>query len=290
MYFGIYAANAAPFADPQTTAQVAREAEDAGWDGFFLSDNLLFERVVPVAETWITLAAIAARTERIRLGPLVTALPRRHLGRLARETVTLDRLSRGRLVLGVGSGDDRWGEYSTFGPAPSQVQLGAMLDEALAVLQGLWSGQPFSFEDTYYRIGPTQLLPTPVQQPGIPIWVAGRWPHKRPFRRAAAWNGVFPNAIDGELTPGDYRAIRAFLAEHGADPAHFDIVHTQEVVSLAHPADDTLRAYTQAGVTWWLVSFADDTPLAALRDYIRSGPPRSPASEPLQQTQGGMQP
>ena len=289
MYFGIYAANASVFADPHTTVQLAREAEDAGWDGFFLSDNLLFERVVPVADTWTTLAAIAAQTERIRLGPLVTALPRRRLGKLAREAVTLDHLSRGRLVLGVGSGDDRWREYSTFGPAPSPAQLGAMLDEALAVLRGLWSGQPFRFAGTYYQIGPTQFLPTPVQQPGIPIWVAGRWPHKRPFRRAAGYNGVVPNALDGEPTPGDYEAMRAFLAEQGADMAHFDMIHTHAAVPLAHPAKDMLCAYAQAGVTWWLVSLAEGTPPAALREYVRSGPPRLPVIDPLQHTQGGIQ-
>jgi alkanesulfonate monooxygenase SsuD/methylene tetrahydromethanopterin reductase-like flavin-dependent oxidoreductase (luciferase family) len=289
MFFGIYAPNAAPFADPHATAQLAREAEDAGWDGFFLSDNLLFERVLPVADTWITLAAIAARTERIRLGPLVTALPRRHLGKLAREAVTLDHLSRGRLVLGVGSGDDRWREYSTFAPAPLPAQLGAMLDESLAVLRGLWSGQPFSFEGTYYHIGATQFLPAPLQQPGIPIWVAGRWPHKRPFRRAAAWNGVFPNAIDGELTPGDYDAIGAFLAAQGADMARFDMVHTHKAAPLTHPAEATLRAYAQAGVTWWLVSFAEGTTLSAIQQYIRSGPPRLPVMHALQQAQGGIQ-
>jgi alkanesulfonate monooxygenase SsuD/methylene tetrahydromethanopterin reductase-like flavin-dependent oxidoreductase (luciferase family) len=290
MFFGIYGANAETFADPQVAAEVAREAEEAGWAGFFLSDNLLFERVVPVADTWLTLAAVAAQTERIRLGPLVTALPRRHLGRLAREAVTLDRLSQGRLVLGVGSGDDRWGEYSAFGAPPPQAQLGAMLDEGLAVLQGLWSGQPFRFDGTYYHIGPVQLLPAPMQQPGIPIWVAGRWPHKGPFRRAAAWNGVFPNAIDGEPTPDDYRAIRTFLVEHGADLAHFAVVHTHETVPLAHPADEMLRAYAAAGVTWWLVSFPDNTPVAALREYIRRDPPRWPASATQPQIKGGTQP
>jgi alkanesulfonate monooxygenase SsuD/methylene tetrahydromethanopterin reductase-like flavin-dependent oxidoreductase (luciferase family) len=277
------------FADPHTTVQLAREAEDAGWDGFFLSDNLLFERVVPVADTWITLAAIAARTERIRLGPLVTALPRRRLGKLAREAVTLDHLSRGRLVLGVGSGDDRWREYSTFGPAPSPAQLGAMLDEALAVLRGLWSGQAFHFAGTYYQIGPTQFLPTPVQQPAIPIWVAGRWPHKRPFRRAVSYNGVVPNALEGEPAPGDYEAIRAFLVAQGTDMAHFDIVHTHAVVPPRHPADEMLRAYAQAGVTWWMMSLAEGTPPAALREYVRSGPPRLPVIDRLQHTQGEIQ-
>src|SRR5512133_416383 len=119
MRYGIYTSNFGPFADPAFMVQWAREAEDAGWDGIFFSDNLAAEPGVSVGGAWTMLAAVAARTTRIGLGPLVTALPRRHLGILARETVSLDRLSGGRLVLGVGSGDDLWREYSAFGPAPS---------------------------------------------------------------------------------------------------------------------------------------------------------------------------
>jgi alkanesulfonate monooxygenase SsuD/methylene tetrahydromethanopterin reductase-like flavin-dependent oxidoreductase (luciferase family) len=133
-------------------------------------------------DTWSTLAAIASPTQRIRFGPLVTALPRRHLGRLAREAVTLDHLSGGRLILGVGSGDDHWREYSIFGLVPADRQRGAMLDEGLAVLTGLWSGQPFQFQGHYYQITDAAFGHGPVQQPRIPIWIAGKWPHQGSFR------------------------------------------------------------------------------------------------------------
>jgi alkanesulfonate monooxygenase SsuD/methylene tetrahydromethanopterin reductase-like flavin-dependent oxidoreductase (luciferase family) len=145
MQYGIYLLNQGPFADPRAVVDLALQAEAAGWDGFFLADNLQAAAGVPLLDSWSTLAAIAAQTRRIRLGPLVTALPRRHPGKLAREAVTLDHLSGGRLIQGVGSGDDHWHEYSAFGPPPDDRTRAAMLDEGLTVLTGLWSGAPFSF-------------------------------------------------------------------------------------------------------------------------------------------------
>jgi alkanesulfonate monooxygenase SsuD/methylene tetrahydromethanopterin reductase-like flavin-dependent oxidoreductase (luciferase family) len=279
MRYGIYTSNFGPFADPRFMVQLAREAEDAGWDGFFFSDNLAADRDAPVGGAWTTLAAVAASTTRLRLGPLVTALPRRHLGILARETVTLDQLSEGRLVLGVGSGDDLWREYSAFGPAPPAPELGAMLDEALTVLTGLWRGAPYTYRSAHYQIDAPAMLPTPVERPRIPIWVAGRWPHPRPFRRAARWDGVVPNALGGALTPDDYRAIRAFIAPLRASAAPFDVVHTHPMrAPFAAPDAPALAAFGGAGVTGWLAAFDAACDPAAVRRYIRNGPP--PAGAP----------
>ncbi len=275
MQWGLYLLNVGPFQDPRTLVDLARAAEDAGWDGFFLADNLLATAGMPVVDTWTTLAAIASQTRRIRLGPLVTALPRYHLGKLARETVTLDHLSGGRLILGVGSGDDYWREYSTFGPVPDARQRGAMLDEGLAVLTGLWSGQPFQFQGRYYQITEATFVPTLVQQPRIPIWVGGKWPHPRPFRRAAQWDGVCPNALDGTVTPEEYRAIQAVIHTHRTSGAPFDIVHTQLVENPeVHPAAARVAAYAATGVTWWLADFDENSRVADVQQHIRRGPPR----------------
>jgi alkanesulfonate monooxygenase SsuD/methylene tetrahydromethanopterin reductase-like flavin-dependent oxidoreductase (luciferase family) len=227
-------------------------------------------------DSWTTLAAIAVQTTRIRFGPLVTALPRRHLGRLAREAVTVDRLSGGRLVQGVGSGDDEWREYSTFGPVPDARRRGEMLDEGLTVLTGLWSGRPFSFTGTHYQVNEAEFVPPPLQQPRIPIWVGGSWPHKRPFRRAAQWDGVYPNALERELTPADYQAIGAYIAQHRTATGPFDIVHAHPAGDPQdRPSPDQLLEYAAAGVTWWLAYFDWTRSLEEVRASIHLGPPAS---------------
>lgn len=274
MHFGLYTINLGPSRDPRELVDLAGEAEAAGWDGFFLSDNLSAPSPLAGVDTGTILAAIAGQTTRIRLGPLVTALPRRHLGQFARAAVTLDQLSGGRLVQGVGSGDDAWREDSAFGAVPDARQRGAMLDEGLEVVMGLWSGRPFSFRGTYYQVDEAQLLPPPVQQPRIPIWVGGSWPHPRPFRRAARWDGVYPNALERELTPEDYTAIRAFIGQHRTSTAPFDIVHAHPVnAAQTAPSRERLMAYQAAGVTWWLAYFDWTQSLDEVRRYIRAGPP-----------------
>jgi alkanesulfonate monooxygenase SsuD/methylene tetrahydromethanopterin reductase-like flavin-dependent oxidoreductase (luciferase family) len=274
MRFGLYTLNLGPSRDPQDLVQLARDADAAGWDGFFVSENLSAPGGQAGADSWTTLAAIAVQTTRIRLGPLVTVLPRRHLGQLARAAITLDHLSEGRLVQGVGSGDDAWREDSTFGAVPDARQRGAMLDEALEVVTGLWSGRPFSFQGTYYHIDAAQFLPPPVQQPRIPIWVGGSWPHPRPFRRAARWDGVYPNALERELEPEDYQAIRAYIGQHRTSTTAFDMVHAHPVSTPQDvPGRDRLRAYQAVGVTWWLAYFDWTCSLDTVRQYIRQGPP-----------------
>jgi alkanesulfonate monooxygenase SsuD/methylene tetrahydromethanopterin reductase-like flavin-dependent oxidoreductase (luciferase family) len=183
-----YALDLPPFgelADARALAALAHEAEDAGWDGFFIWDHIQTEPSMPVADPWVALSALAMTTERIRLGALVTPLPRRRPWKLARETVTLDRLSNGRLILGVGIGSDHWHhELSTFGEPVDDQTRAAMLDEGLEVLTGLWSGEPFSHQGQHYTVQSARFLPMPVQSPRIPIWVAGIWPRKAPLRRA----------------------------------------------------------------------------------------------------------
>jgi len=267
-----------PYSDPRLLAQLAHEAEDAGWDGFFIWDHINVGWLDPVADPWVALAAMACATQQIRLGPVVTPLPRRAPWKLAREAVTLDQLSNGRLVLGLGLGSDWFAEISTFaGPIDDRVRA-EMLDEGIAVLSGLWSGEKFSFDGKHYKVRETQFLPVPMQKPRIPIWLAGTWPRKKPFRRAARFDGIVPMSADIEklLSPDDVREIAKFVAANRTASTPFDIVVAGET-----PADDKARArdfaasYADAGATWFLESTLPwKQPLESFRRRIAAGPPK----------------
>lgn len=273
-----YALNIPPFAalaDARALAELAHEAEDAGWDGFFLWDHIHAEPGVAVADPWVALTAIAMRTERIRLGALVTPVPRRRPWTLAREAATLDQLSGGRLVLGVGIGSDQWfGEYRMFGESQDDRTRAEMLDEGLDVLTGLWSGEPFSYAGRHYTVREACFLPTPVQTPRIPIWVAGIWPHKAPMRRAARWDGVCPGAGEGFIQPETVREVLAYIRQYRTSDAPFDVTAVG-YVGEKDPAEATalLQAYAEAGVTWWQEGFWWTDTVELVRERIRQGPP-----------------
>src|SRR5688500_11565999 len=145
---------------------------------------------MPLVDTWLALAAIAQATERVRIGPLITPLSRRRPWKVAREATTLDHLSGGRLTLGVGLGIDFWREFSAFNePATDDTKRAALVDDGIDTLRALWSGET---ANTALADG-VRFLPTPVQQPTIPIWSAGLWPLRPgPARRAARVDGVVP--------------------------------------------------------------------------------------------------
>ncbi len=260
--FGLYLANYGEFSDVRALGDLAREAEVGGWDGIFLFDTIQpFEpgTYEPLADPFLALLAIALATERIRFGTLVTPLARRRPAKVARETVTLDRASRGRLVLGVGLGygPSADPEFTDLGEDPDPVVRAAKLDEGLQVLTGLWSGEPFAHTGPYYQVRETTFLPRPVQTPRIPIWVGGLWPHRRPMRRAARYDGVFPLHLDwaagGLLSPAEINAVRSYIVERRADNAPFDVVFSPSYPdNRPSPTPDWLAAYAEAGVTWWL--------------------------------------
>jgi alkanesulfonate monooxygenase SsuD/methylene tetrahydromethanopterin reductase-like flavin-dependent oxidoreductase (luciferase family) len=242
---GIFVAPFGELSEPALVAELAAEAEAAGWDGFFLWDHVAYrEPVRLIADPWIALAAIAARTSRIVIGPLITPLPRRRIHRLARETVSLDRLSGGRLVLGVGTGSQTSGEFDAdrFGEEPDLRARGRLLDDGLARLGEYWAGE---FE------------PTPVAR--IPIWVAARWPNQRPLRRAARFDGVFP--IDQEEPAQLEEMLAVVRAERGDDLRGYDVVVT-------NPAGTDVRPWVRAGATWCLTGFDTDPTAAAVREAI----------------------
>ncbi|HEY3523206.1 MAG TPA: LLM class flavin-dependent oxidoreductase, partial [Candidatus Limnocylindrales bacterium] len=181
--------------DPRTLGDLAAAAEAAGWDGVFYYDAIAIGDM-DLYDPWVILAAMAMRTERVRLGLVVAAPARRRPWKLARETTTLDRLSNGRLVLPVGLGvlDDVG--FGNVGEPTAARERAERLDESLAILDGLWSGEPFGFDGRHYRFGPMTFRPTPVQRPRIPIWVVGAWPHRRSIARALRWDGILLQVND----------------------------------------------------------------------------------------------
>lgn len=248
------------FADVALLARLARDAEEAGWDGFFLWDHMLSHNAeTPIADPWVALSAAAMTTRRIRLGTLITPVARRRPWKLARETASLDRLSGGRVILGVGLGTPPEWEYAAFGEDADARIRAQKLDEGLAILDGLWRGEPFAFEGQHYHLETMTFLPRPVQTPRIPIWVAGNWPNKPPIRRAARWDGVCPEAKEGRLSPDDWRDILAMIREIRADKGPFDAVHLDSLAWLApRKAAEHIAAYAEAGVTWWIEYITPD--------------------------------
>lgn len=276
MKFAINTPNFGAYSDVRQMAELAREAEEAGWDGFFIWDHIGSGPHWPdaFADPWITLAAMALATRRITLGPIVTPLPRRRPWKVAREAVTLDHLSNGRLVLGVGIGTDREREYSCFGEEADPKVHGERLDEALEVLTRLWSGETFSYTGAHYQLTDACFQPKPVQQPRIPIWVAGIWPHKKPFRRAAQWDGVCPIGGSRQLMPEDYQELSAYVQSQRASSQPFEILSDGHTTGTDRARDAaTVRPFAEAGATWWQEAFDWNYSLEQVRARVRLGPP-----------------
>lgn len=232
-------------ADPQAIADIARAAEEMGWDGLFVWDHLLSPVAGEwdIADPWITLAGAAMVTDRIKLGPMVTPLPRRRVIKLARESVTLDRLSSGRLVLGLGTGRDVWREYSAFGDVGDPRQLGQVLDEGVAVLTALWSGERVTHRGAVI-VDDVRITPGPVQRPRIPVWFGTNRTAGGPVERAARYDGIFPL---GMAAPGIAQIADTVATIRGSLDG-FDIAVA------AHPGAD-LDALRAAGATWAVREF-----------------------------------
>jgi alkanesulfonate monooxygenase SsuD/methylene tetrahydromethanopterin reductase-like flavin-dependent oxidoreductase (luciferase family) len=275
--------NVREYADPRVLLELAAEAEAAGWDGAFLWDHIAREEdpSVPATDPWIAVAAIAARTQRIRLGIMVTPLARRRPWKVAREAVAVDALCGGRFTLGVGLGGGAQAEFATFGESPDPKVRAELLDEGLAILDGLWSGEPFAFEGTHHRVSGAHFTPRSAQEPRIPIWVAGRWPNRRPFRRAARWDGLFPlfdGVGAGEMaTPEQLAEAVSYTRDHREDTdGAFDVALECVSAGEDREADAALAAtYADAGLTWWIEALGwFRGPLEATRERVRRGPPR----------------
>ncbi len=248
-------------ANPADIIRLGLGAEQAGFDGFFLWDHLVFNGTgdgPPVLDPWPLLAVLASQTSRIRLGTLITPLPRRRPWQLARETVTVDRLSGGRLVLGVGIGSPPDAEFGTFHEPTSDRIRAELLDEGLEILTGLWTGERFAFSGKHFTVEPVQFRPVPVQRPRIPIWAGGVLPAARPVRRACRWDGMVPlrwrNDGLGRPAPEDIAAVRdqARLARGSADG--FDLVVWADLEEEPGEVAGLAPDYAAAGATWWVES------------------------------------
>jgi alkanesulfonate monooxygenase SsuD/methylene tetrahydromethanopterin reductase-like flavin-dependent oxidoreductase (luciferase family) len=261
--------------DPADLVELGAEAERAGLDGYFLWDHLVHADSgtgPPVVDPWQVLAVVAARTSRIKLGTMITPVARRRPWKLAKEVTTLDLLSGGRVILGVGLGAPAHAEFGLFGePADRRVRA-ELLDEGLDVLAGLWTGQPFSHEGKHFTVGPVRFLPSPVQRPRIPIWVGGVLPSEGPLARAARWDGfvpINPGRPGDRATVGEIAAVRDRIAGLRGTTPGFDIAVWGELDSAGQVAAH-LPGYRAAGATWWVESPGSQPGwLEAVRERLR---------------------
>jgi alkanesulfonate monooxygenase SsuD/methylene tetrahydromethanopterin reductase-like flavin-dependent oxidoreductase (luciferase family) len=250
-------------ADPRVLSDLAVTAEGSGWDGFFLWDHIRRppEDPADVADPWICLSAVAAVTSTLRLGPMITPLARRRPQKVAREAATLDHLSQGRLVLGLGLGVDTDGELRRFGEETDPTRRADMLDEGLDVVCALWSGEEVSHRGNYYTVEAVRFLPRPVQQPRVPVWLAARPGPARPLRRAARFDGLFPI----EPSPDELARMAEVVVEARGDLRDFDIA------VLDYEGVD-LTGLERQGATWAMRRVLPGDRLAEVSRLAAAGP------------------
>lgn len=277
MKFGLDVSTSGDFADPQKLVDLAVEAEKFGWDGFFVWDvvfaNQTFDEAV--VDPWVTLAAIATKTQRLRIGAFMTPLARRRPWQVARQTATLDHLSNGRLVFGAALGYQEL-DFIPFGEDYDPKIRAQKLDEGLEILKGLWTGDMFSFHGKHYQVDNVKFIPKPAQSPRIPVWLAGGWPSRKPLERASRWDGIYlmtlNQATNQLLTPEELRKIGAYIKAHRKSTEHFDIAVNVVTPPDRKQAAEIVRPYREAGATW-CVELSPDS-IEEYRDRIRNGPPK----------------
>lgn len=257
--------------DPRTQAELAAAAEQAGWDGVFSWDGISLGEM-DTFDPWVVMAAMAMRTERVTLGAILTPPPRRRPWKLARETMTLDRLSNGRLVVPVGIGavdDQAFGNVGEPVDGPTRSQR---LNESLDILEGLWSGESFGFEGRHYRFGPMTFRPTPIQQPRIPIWVAANIALERSIARALRWDGIMPQTNE----PDAIARLAERVGREGitaADGRPYSIVVEGQTKPGRSRDRSRVRAVQEAGATWWVESDWTGATVESITARIAAGPP-----------------
>lgn len=249
-------------ADPRVVADVAAAAEEGGWDGVFLWDHVLRAEPEPqnIADPWICLAAMAMVTDTIRLGPMVTPITRRRPVKLAREATSLDHLSRGRVILGLGLGVDHSRELSGLGEVVDAPTRGQRLDEGAEILSGLFTGEPVRHVTEHYVVDDVRLLPRPVQD-RIPMWFAARGDARRPVRRAARYDGLVPVEVD----LAQLEAMIDIVVAVRGDLDGFDI-------ATVYHDDATMRAAADLGATWSVNHVRPGTSGQELTARAASGP------------------
>jgi alkanesulfonate monooxygenase SsuD/methylene tetrahydromethanopterin reductase-like flavin-dependent oxidoreductase (luciferase family) len=264
------------YGNPSVLMELAITAEQAGWEGFFIWDHIGGGGNSPTIDPWICLGAIASQTRTMHLGTMVTPLSRRRPWKVAREIVTLDHISRGRAVLGVGLGDMATKDFKAFGEVVNPRVRAEMLDESLEIVAGLQNGEPFQYLGKHYQISDALFKPGAVQSPHVPIWVAAHWPFKRPLRRAARWDGVLPRQWNaGPITPEVIREIAEYVKRHRTIDTPFDICK-YGLTEGKKLADDRalVQEFSTAGATWWIEEiFSSRGTLKQIQKRIAAGPP-----------------
>jgi len=260
--------------------ELAREAEAAGWDGVFTWDGIHVSDEIETYDPWALMGAMAMATKRVRLGAIISPLSRRRPWKVARETTTVDRLSKGRLILcvGLGAGDDRG--VTMEGEAASRRERAERLDESLEILIGLWSGKPFGYAGKHYRFEPMAFHPTPVQRPRIPIWVVGAWPSTRSMSRVALYDGLLPywlpktEGLSRPETPEQLGEMRNWIGERRRLEGFDIVMEGQTPADNAAAAATQVQAWADAGATWWIESDWSNYDPEPMRTRIAAGPPR----------------
>ena len=281
MKYAISLPNGHACGDPASLSEFAALAEASGWDAIFLEDYIVWQghSEAPAFDPWVALAAMAVKTRTIRLGTMVTPISRRRPWKLARETVSIDQLSAGRLMLGIGLGDNTIDtSFTSFGEETDLKRRAEMTDEALQILTGLWSGEPFHFDGQYYQVKEVTFLPTPVQKPRIPIWIGGGWPLKGPTRRALRWDGacLYKLPPDDEMTSEDIRSLASAAREQRQPGMPFDICVGQAAWQLNKDREaerSHIAELAEAGATWWSLYVPPDSE-EVMRRHIANGPLR----------------
>lgn len=285
MRFSVNIPNFGDFADARNVAAVAAAAEQAGWDGLFVWDHVLHRRHQgrPFADPWMLLTAAALATSRIRLGTLLTPVPRYRPPQLARQVATLDRLSGGRAVFAAGLGGPVEDEYHSFGDTAEPRVLAERLDEGLDLLERFWSGRPVDHHGRHYEVRDVTLLPATVQRPRPPVWIGGFWPRRAPMRRAARWDGAVPlfeTARHGHVPDAaEVRELAGYLRRHRTAAADrpFELVLGGATPPEAARAKDVIGPLRDAGATWWDERQIQGGPgldsLPAVLRRVEAGPP-----------------
>jgi len=277
--FGVYLPPFGPFGEPAVLVDLAVRAEAAGWDGVFLWDHVVAGEGMPIADPWICLGAMAQATRRLRLGTMVTPLPRRRPWLVARQAAAISRLSGGRFILGAGLGSDEFGDFSRFGEPTELSVRSAMFDEALGVVQAMWSGQPYLHHGQYYQVRLDEGTPEPFP---IPIWVASSAGGARAIRRAAALQGFFPNPADREVSADELTRLLAAVHQGGLPPGKpFDVaIRGNASPAWPEPQHSDLAGLAKAGMTWWMESLIHFDPLELSLAVVDAGPPASATGQP----------
>jgi alkanesulfonate monooxygenase SsuD/methylene tetrahydromethanopterin reductase-like flavin-dependent oxidoreductase (luciferase family) len=269
----------APGGSAEQVIDLAIEIEANGWDGFFTWDGIsVGDGMMDIFDPWSILAAVAMKTERVTLGAVIFPLSRRKPWVVARQAMTVDHLSHGRLVIPVGLGtlDDR-GFSGVHPEVTDRKERAELLDETLEILELAWTGEKFSYQGKHYQIEDIVFRPKPVQ-PRIPVWPVGSWPHPKSMARAARWDGILPsNSADpfAQLNGDVLKDITSWLTEHRTSDGPFDVV-----IEGISPGNDpkwvasTLRPLADSGATWWIESrWEAPNDFETLLQRVRQGPP-----------------